>query len=129
MFMMGVFAIFGGRLSDRFDPRVVLSVTGLLYGFGFAMMSQVSEVWQMFLIFGLFISAGMATHDVVTLSTIARWFEKRRGIMTGVVKTGTAVGQFTLPPVCAILIAAFGWKSSVIILGITAGIVLLLGAQ
>ena len=129
MFMMGVFAIFGGRLSDRFDPRVVLSVTGILFAIGYAMMSQVSEVWQMFLIFGLCISAGMATHDVVTLSTIARWFEKRRGIMTGVVKTGTAVGQFTLPPVCAFLILNYGWQNAVVILGIGAGILLLVGAQ
>lgn len=129
MFMMGVFAIFGGRLSDRFDPRIVLSITGILFAVGYSMMSQVSEVWQMYVIFGLFISAGMATHDVVTLSTIARWFEKRRGMMTGVVKTGTAVGQFTLPPLCAFLILQMGWQNAVILLGVTAGVVLLFGAQ
>ena len=129
MFMMGVFAIFGGQLSDRFDPRIVLSVTGLMFGFGYAMMSQVTEVWQMFVLFGLFISAGMATHDVVTLSVIARWFERRRGMMTGVVKTGTAFGQFILPPFCAILIATFGWKDAVIMLGIAAGVLLLIAAS
>ena len=129
MFMMGTFAIIGGRSSDRFDPRIVLGITGCLFGFGYAMMSQVTELWQMYLIFGLFISAGMATHDVVTLSTIGRWFEKRRGIMTGVVKTGTAVGQFTLPPICAFLILQVGWKEAVIILGVTAGVVLLIGAS
>jgi MFS family permease len=129
MFMMGVFAIFGGQLSDRFDPRVVLSVTGLLFGFGYAMMSQATEVWHMYVIFGLFISAGMATHDVVTLSTIGRWFEKRRGIMTGVVKTGTAVGQFTLPPLVAALILMLGWQNAVVILGVSAGVILLIGAS
>ena len=129
MFMMGVFAIFGGRLSDRFDPRIVLSVTGLLFSFGFVMISQVTAAWQMFVIFGLFISAGMATHDVVTLSVIARWFERRRGMMTGVVKTGTAFGQFVLPPTCALLIYEFGWKDAVIILGVSAGVVLLIAAS
>lgn len=129
MFMMGVFAIFGGRLSDRFDSRIVLTGTGLLFGFGYAMLSQVTEVWQMYVLFGLFISAGMATHDVVTLSIIARWFELRRGMMTGVVKTGTAFGQFVLPPTCAFLIAALGWKDAVILLGIAAGILLLIAAS
>lgn len=129
MFMMGVFAIFGGRLSDRFDSRIVLSVTGLLFAFGYAMISQASEVWHMYLLFGLFISAGMATHDVVTLSVIARWFERRRGIMTGVVKTGTAFGQFILPPTCALLIAAYGWQEAVVMLGVAAGVLLLIAAS
>ncbi|MEM7210436.1 MAG: MFS transporter [Pseudomonadota bacterium] len=129
MFMMGVFAIFGGQLSDRFDPRVVLTVTGILFAFGYTMISQATEPWQMFLLFGLFIGAGLATHDVVTLSTIARWFEKRRGIMTGVVKTGTAVGQFALPPTCAALILWLGWKDAMIVLGVIAGTWLLIGAS
>ena len=129
MFMMGVFAIFGGRLSDRFDPRIVLCVTGTLFAFGFTMISQATEPWHMFVLFGLFIGAGLATHDVVTLSTIARWFEKRRGIMTGVVKTGTAVGQFAMPPTCAALILTLGWKDAVIVLGVIAGIWLLIAAS
>lgn len=128
-FMMGVLAIFGGRLNDRYGPRIVLSISGVLFGFGYALMSQVSEPWQLFAIFGIFIGLGMSTHDVVTLSTIARWFEKRRGMMTGVVKVGTAGGQVALPPLAAFLIAAYGWREAVVILGIAAGALLLLAAS
>ncbi len=127
--VMGVLAIFGGRLNDRFGPRVVLSVTGVLYGFGFAMISQVSAPWHLVAIFGIFIGLGMSTHDVATLSTVARWFQNRRGMMTGVVKVGTAAGQVALPPLAALLIAGFGWRAAVVALGVAAAALLLLAAQ
>lgn len=126
--VMGVLAMAGGRLSDRFGPTRVLSVTGVLYGLGYVLMSQVSAPWQMFVIFGLFLGLGMSTHDVVTLSTIARWFENRRGIMTGVVKVGTAFGQMAMPPIVAFLILTLGWRSATVAMGIGAAILLLIAA-
>lgn len=126
--MMGVLASLMGHLGDRLGPRPVLAVTGLVYGSGIALMSLVTEPWHLFLIFGVFISVGLSSHDVITLSTVARCFDKRRGMMTGVVKTGTAVGQMVLPVVAAFLIAAIGWRSSALALGAGAACLLLLGA-
>lgn len=128
-FMMGLLAMIGGRLADRFGPRLVLSVTGLCYGLGYALMSLVAAPWQMFLIFGTLIGVGLGTHDVVTLSTVARWFSARRGTMTAVVKVGTAIGQVVLPLVVAVLIAMLGWRIAVIAIGATAAILLFAAAQ
>ena len=127
-FMMGTLAMVGGRLNDRFGPRRVLSVTGLLYGLGFVLLSQISAPWQLFAIFATFVGIGLGTHDVVTLGTIARWFHRRRGIMSGVVKVGTAVGQIALPPIAGLLIAGLGWRSALIVLGIATGVLLLAAA-
>jgi len=125
--VMGSLAFFGGRLNDRYGPRVVLTVAGTLCGLGYALLSQVTQPWQLFAIFGLLIGVGMSSHDVVTLSTIARWFHQRRGIMTGVVKVGTAAGQIAVPPIAALLIAIYDWRQALIILGVAA-IALLLAA-
>ena len=127
-FMMGVLATGLGHLSDRFGPRPVLSFTGVLFGIGFALIALVSEPWHLFAIFGLFIGLGMSTHDVVTLSTVARQFDKRRGMMTGVVKTGTAIGQIAIPPFAALIMASFGWRPAAILLGVLAAVFLLLAA-
>ena len=127
-FMMGVLAIIAGRMNDRFGPRIVLGIGGTAYGIGFILLSQVSAPWQMFVIFGVFMALGLGSHDVVTLSTIARWFEKRRGIMSGVVKTGTALGQITVPPLAAFLLLAYGWRQALVLLGAGAIVLLLIAA-
>jgi MFS family permease len=126
--MMGILAMGAGRLSDKFGPRRVLAFTGVVFGLGFALISQVTQAWQLFVIFGVFIGLGLSTHDVVTLSTIGRWFERRRGIMTGVAKVGTAVGQMAVPPVTALLILSLGWRAAVMILGLSAAVLLLIAA-
>ena len=125
----GVFAFFGGHLNDRFGPRLVLAVTSVTTGIGYMLLSQVSVPWQLFAVFGLFIGLGLATHDVVTLSTIARQFHQRRGIMTGVVKVGTATGQIIVPPVAAFLIALYDWRLALVFLGGIGMIALLIAAM
>ena len=126
--VMGVLAFFAGRLSDRYGPTAVLGTAGLLYGIGYGLISAVDEPWQLVALFGIFIGLGLSTHDVVTLSTIARWFERRRGAMTGVVKVGTATGQMVLPPLTALLMAGLGWRNAVLALGVGAAVLLLAAA-
>jgi MFS family permease len=127
--VMGILAIAAGRLSDKYGPKPVLAVSGLLFGLGYALISQVTQPWHLFVIFAVSIGLGMSTHDVVTLSTIARWFEGRRGVMTGVVKVGTAVGQVVLPPVMALLIVLLGWQMAVVSIGICVTILLISSAM
>ena len=126
--VMGCLAAFGGQVSDRYGPRLVLAFTGTMCGLGFILLSEMNQAWHLLVFFGLFIGAGMSTHDVVTLSTIARWFERRRGTMTGVVKVGTAAGQFTIPPIAAFLLFTYGWRSAFMIMGLSAIVLLLVGA-
>lgn len=118
--VMGMGAIFAGRLNDRFGPRGVLTLTGLIFGSGLSLMSGMSEPWHLLVLFGLFIGIGLSTHDVVTLSTIAAWFPQRRGLMSGVVKSGTAVGQVVIPMTASALILAIGWRDAFLVLGLMA---------
>ena len=67
----------------------------------FHSFSKSSEVWHLFLIFIFFIGIGLSTHDISTLSTIAKWFESKRGLMTSIAKIGTAMGQMVMPPLIA----------------------------
>ena len=125
---MGIFAIIAGRLTDKYGPSIVLGIAGVLFGLGFALISQISEPWHLFVIFGLFIGIGLSTHDVATLSTIAHWFPKGRGLITAIVKVGTAFGQMLLPLIAAFLILNFDWSVATIIIGISAVCLLLFSA-
>lgn len=126
--MMGILAIFAGRLNDRYGPTAVVTTSGLAYGAGFALIPLASEPWHLFAIFATLIGLGLSTHDVVTLSTVARWFERRRGAMTGVVKVGTATGQIAVPPFAALLIATLGWRTALVTLGVLAAFLMVMAA-
>ena len=125
----GILAIPGGYLNDRLGPRLVLGVNGFIFGIGFILFSKSSEVWHLFLIFIFFIGTGLSTHDISTLSTIAKWFESKRGLMTSITKIGTAMGQMVMPPLIAFLIISFGWRTATFYLGITASIGLVFAAS
>lgn len=120
-FVMGAGALIAGTLNDRIGPRVILTVSGLSIGLGYTLMSQMSAPWQLYLLYGLFAGIGFSTHDVITLSTVARWFARYRGMMSGIVKVGTGIGQFTVPLIATALISACGWRNAYLIIG---GIVL-----
>ena len=127
--VMGAVGILAGRLNDRIGPRILIAVAGAALGVGYLLMSYMQAPWQLYLLYGLVVGVGYCTHDVITLSTIARWFVKRRGMMSGIVKVGTGCGQLFVPLIATALIAAYGWRSSCFIIGVAALAALVAVAQ
>jgi MFS family permease len=126
---MGIVGVLAGRLNDRFGPRWILSVSALFYGAGFILMSTLSAPWQLYLFWGVMVGIGLSTHDVITLSTVARWFPRKRGLMSAIIKVGTGCGQMTVPILVAGLIAAYDWRVACQVFGAGALVILLVAAQ
>ena len=114
----GLSGIVLGRLTDRFGPKAVIIGGALLLGAGYFLMSRLANLWQLYLFFGVMGGIGASSGNVALLATTTRWFAKRRGLMTGIVKVGTGLGQAILPPVAGVLIGGFGWREACFILGI-----------
>ena len=98
MIMAGLLAVFMGRLTDRVGPRIVLTICGILLGLGYLLMSQVSSVWQLYLFYGMIIGAGMGGSYVPVLSSVAKWFSRRRGMMTGIIVSNLGLASLVAPP-------------------------------
>ncbi len=128
-FLLGLISILAGSLNDRFGPRLIMALSALFCGLGYLLMSQVDTVWQLYLFYGVIVGTGMSSNDVVTLSTTARWFVQKRGLMTGIVKVGTGAGLMIMPLVASGLISAYGWRYSYIIIGILILVFILLLSQ
>ena len=122
--LSGFIGIFVGRLNDRFGPRVLMTVTALFFGAGLFLLSTVNSLWQVYLFYGIMVGIGLSPVDVIALSTTARWFVRRRGLMSGMVKVGTGAGQFFLPLASSFLILTYGWRTSYILLAVFATLML-----
>lgn len=129
MLMRGLLGIVMGGLTDRFGPRMVLTLCGFLAGIGYLLMSQIGAIWQLYLFYGVIVGIGMSGVWVPLLSTIVRWFTKRRGIMSGIVLAGSSAGGLIAPLVANQLISTYDWRISYIILGILVLVVVILAAQ
>lgn len=123
-FLMGILGVFSGVVNDRFGPRALMGVTALFYGAGYILLSQVHAVWQLYLFFGLVLAIGLSPIDVIPMTVTARWFVRRRGIMTGIVKVGTGAGQMTMPLVAGFFVLHYGWRHAGVLIGIMAAIIL-----
>ncbi len=118
--VMGLSGIAVGRLTDKYGPRMVLIAGGLFMGLGSLLMSKVSTLWQLYLFYGVLVATGMTGADIPIVATVARWFVKRRGMMTGITKVGAGVGIMVVPLLASWLISSYGWRNAYAILGIIA---------
>ena len=127
--MNGSLTVAVGGLTDKFGPRMVMTVCGLFLGLGFMLMSQISAVSHLYLFYGILVGAGMSGSFIPLTSTVARWFFKRRGFMTGIVAAGSGVGALMGPVVASRLIPIYGWRMSYAILGSITLLTVVLAAQ
>jgi len=62
--VMGFLGIVMGRLTDRFGPRIVVPIFGSFQAIGFLLVSQLSAIWKLYLIWGGIKAVGMSTFNV-----------------------------------------------------------------
>ncbi len=118
----GFFGILAGRVTDKYGPKLVLIASGFLFGIGNFLMSQISTPWHLYMFYGVLLGAGMSAADIPIVTTIARWFVKRRGMMTGITKAGAGVGLVSMPLLLSWLISTRGWRDAYAIIGIVAAV-------
>ena len=127
--LTGFLSVLAGKLTDRFGPRLVVTVCGCFLGLGFLLVSQTSAIWHLYLFYGVLVGIGMGGSFVPMASTVARWFVRRRGMMTGIAVSGLGVGTLIMPPIANWLISSYGWRNSYIVVGIAALVLVILAAQ
>lgn len=131
MLLHGALYIVTGKLNDRFGPRIVMSFCALLMGIGYVLMSLTSEIWHIYLFYGVILAVGMSGGYVPLTSTVTRWFanSRKRGLMVGLSVSGVGMGTMVFPPLASWLISTFDWKTSYIIIGIASLVIIMSAAQ
>lgn len=115
--MAGLTVPVAGYLVDRVGVRPLLVAGATLVGGGNLALSQVQALWQFYISVSV-IAVGMSLASLqVCQVAIAHWFVKRRGRAVGILGAGEgAAGLMVL--LAALLIAFFGWRTGLMIMGI-----------
>lgn len=114
---MGIFAPIVGFLVDRFGSRKLLLGGTIIIGIGLISLSFIQSLLMFYLCILLiaFGAGGCAT--VVTMTAVAIWFQKNVSLALGIAACGFGAGGLILPLI-VFLTDAFGWRSTLIILGV-----------
>jgi MFS family permease len=131
MLLHGFLYIITGKMNDKLGPRIVTSLCGLLMGIGYMMMALTSEIWHIYLFYGVIIAVGMSGGYVPLTSTVTRWFtgNSKRGLMVGISVAGVGLGTMIFPPLARWLIDSYGWKTSYVVIGIAVLLIIMSSAQ
>ena len=115
-----------GTLIDRFGPRRVVIPGILVLAFGLVLCSSIKSLNQFYLFYGVVMGAGITCIGIITYSAIlAHWFEKKRGLASGIAVSGMGLGTFLLVPLSQGFITMAGWRMTFIITGVLVLIILL----
>lgn len=101
---VGVFAVamvFAGRAQDRFGPRVVATVGGVLCGVGMIVASFATPTvgWPVVVGFGLLTGLGIGLGYASATPAAVKWFPaSKKGLVTGIVVAGFGLASVYIAP-------------------------------
>ncbi len=128
-----VVMVFAGRALDRYGPRRLALVGGIVMGLGylFAGLAGATNFWIVTLGVGLIGGAGIGIGYVVPIAVGMRWFPDKKGMITGLAVAGFgfgALGWVQLAGSWGNLIARFGLGSTFALYGIAFALLVVTGA-
>ena len=119
---------FDGWLVDKFGPRVLTIIGGVLIGISWVGASTVQTLGGLLLWYGVVGGIGAGIIYGATIATALKWFPDRRGLTAGLVAAGFGAGAaLSVAPIEGVINSA-GWRAAFLQFGIIQGIVVIFAA-
>ncbi len=112
--LYGLIAPFAAVLLERYGLRRVVCLALCCVAVGVILVTRMTALWQLLLLWGIVLGIGSGLTALVMGATVAnRWFERRRGLVLGVLTASSATGQLIFLPLASFLIVRFGWRAAI----------------
>ncbi|MGH2343534.1 MFS transporter [Segnochrobactraceae bacterium EtOH-i3] len=111
LIFMAFTAPFAGRVIDTSGPRLLMSggMIAIALGSGLVALTDFALVFT--IAFGIVAAIGFtAVATNVVAAAIAKNFEARRGLATGIGTSGATAGQLLVVPLVAVLMQTMSWR-------------------
>src|SRR4029077_17520223 len=111
-------APFVGFAFDRFGPRILMPLGGVLVGVGLLLSGLGKTLWHLYFSYGLITAVGQGALGFVGHNAlISFWFVRRRATAIGIASMGQGLGALVMVPVTQLLIDRIGWRWTFIVTG------------
>jgi MFS family permease len=120
-----VIRVLGGWALDRYGPKIIILIMGLFTGLSMLLTSQTNSLWQLFISYSVLLAIGTSAMYAVTMSTISRWFDRKRGLALGITSAGPGLGMVVMAPFATFLITNLDWRMAYIVMGALAWLIVI----
>ena len=115
LLLFGLIAPFAAALIGRYGLRAVVAAALALVALGLGLSTTMTELWQLWLYWGLLTGIGTGLTAMVLGATVAnRWFVERRGLVIGILTASSATGQLAFLPLAAAIAEQSGWRAALV---------------
>lgn len=99
---------------ERIGIRKTMVYAMLMLVVGMIASLFMSQIWHLHLIWGITIGVASGVFLTVLSATVANnWFEKRKGIVVGILMSATAAGQMIFLPILSNLTESYSWRAGI----------------
>lgn len=120
----GIEGLITGHLADKLGPRFLVRVGWTMAALGFVLMYFINSFWMFIFCYSFLVSLGMGAGLYMPLqTTIAKWFNEKRGRALGLLTAGGALGGSVIVPIVAWVIITYQWRTAVLFLAATVFII------
>ena len=118
LLVFGLSAPFAAALTERVGlTRVVVVALGLI-ALSAVALTQVTQLWQLYVVWGLVAGAATGAVAPVLAATVAgRWFVARRGLVVGLLTAANSTGQLIFLPLMAYITEHGDWRWTMAVVG------------
>ena len=117
-FLASLPIFFIGALMDRYGIRRVMTVVVICLGGACFFIARAHSLVTLFMAFCLLRVFGHGALPLLADNTLAMWFRKRLGTVSGLKNLGITCTVMSVPPLFLWLIHTFGWREAFAILGL-----------
>jgi len=119
-----LFMFLAGKILDRYSPKLVISVGGLLIALGWISAAFAPNIFIFTFFYGVVSGTGVGIAYGVPLALISKWFPEKKGLAVGLVLVGFGLSPLVTAPIARQLIVAMGAMKTFMVLGVSFGILL-----
>lgn len=121
-------SLLAGALSEKFSFSTLLKMSAIFMGIGFMGVSVMSQVWQLYLSYGIIVGTAIGMGYNCVVSSCPLWLPEKSGTATGLLLMGYAFSTAIFGPILNEAIASIGIVATFRLLAGVCSVGLLMGS-
>jgi len=114
-----------GIATDRYGAKPVIMAGITFFFLGAMVTGVVSQVWHIWISYGLLLGVAQACFNVPILTAASSWFHKRLGLGIGLLQASHGLGPAVMTLMVSFLLTSLEWRTAFWSIGIVGGCIML----